>query len=62
MKDYPLEAIGKFFEMPNKEAWLNKIHPTLSFIYDNSLTLFGLVIAFFAGLAVVVYLTIKPRK
>lgn len=27
----PLEQIGMFFEMPNKEAWLNKIDPVLAF-------------------------------
>jgi hypothetical protein len=36
MKDYPLEAIGKFFEMPNKEAWLNKIEPSLAFVFGGS--------------------------
>ena len=53
MKQYPLEAIGQFFEMPNKEAWLNKVDPTLAFIpwFNNTLIVLGLVVITFIGIA-----------
>jgi hypothetical protein len=62
MKEYPLEAIGQFFEMPNKEAWINKIKPTLSFIgYNNPLSTYGTIFVFVVGLLIIVYLWRRPR-
>lgn len=51
MVNDPLNVIGQFFEMPTKEAFLDKVTPTLSFIsYNNPLNLLGLVVMFALGL------------
>lgn len=44
MYDYPLDAIGQYFEMPTKEAFLDKVKPTLTFIQmDDVLMMIGVV-------------------
>jgi hypothetical protein len=40
MNQEPLDAIGQYFEMPTKEAFLNKINPILAFENDIGLDFF----------------------
>ena len=52
MYDYPLDAIGQYFEMPTKEAFLDKIKPTLTFIdFNDGIVMLGLVMVGIVGLA-----------
>ena len=57
----PLNAIGQFFEMPTKEAFLDKVKPTMSFIgYYSNLNLIGLVVL--VGLGLFAYLALRGRR
>jgi hypothetical protein len=42
----PLEEIGRYFEMPTKEAFLNKINPVLAYANDLGLDFFLTVLVF----------------
>lgn len=52
MYDYPLDEIGKYFEMPTKEAFLDKVKPKLAFIHlDDAFIMIGLVTLALIGVA-----------
>lgn len=63
MYDYPLDAIGQYFEMPTKEAFLDKVKPQLAFLrIDDGFIMIGLAIVAFIGLAFLIRNRNRARR